>query len=243
MEFKEYLEDPNYLKVFHNYGYDRHIFFNHGIDVKGFGGDTMHMARLVDPSRLPNQYGLAALSELMEKDIGEVRDKIIDQMRQDYNGKPECEDKLKTLNLYESHSEKIKKINIKETFGFYKQLKDGTEGKILMFPDIEEMHTDERHVESWVDYSTFDAEITYFLRETLSYHLCQLKTNEEDMIDMSGLYSKYWLPFGELLTDMERIGFKIDVGYLKDIELTAERDKIQYEQNFMNWVHKTQEDA
>lgn len=59
------------------------------------------------------------------------------------------------------------------------------------------------------------------------------------MIDMSGLYSKYWLPFGELLTDMERIGFKIDVGYLKDIELTAERDKIQYEQNFMNWVHKT----
>lgn len=93
-------------------------------------------------------------------------------MRQDYNGKPECEDKLKTLNLYESHSEKIKKINIKETFGFYKQLKDGTEGKILMFPDIEEMHTDERHVESWVDYSTFDAEITYFLRETLSYHLC-----------------------------------------------------------------------
>ena len=41
MVFKEYLEDPTYLKCWHNYGFDRHIFFNHGIDVQGFGGDTM----------------------------------------------------------------------------------------------------------------------------------------------------------------------------------------------------------
>lgn len=224
MEFKEYLEDPRYLKVFHNYGYDRHIFFNHGIEVKGFGGDTMHMARLVDPSRPPNQYGLSALSELMGDDISEIKRQMIANLRQDFKGKKGCEGKLETLNLYEAHADKIKKINIKETFGFYKQLKDGTEGKILMFPDIEEMHTDERHVRSWVDYSTFDAEITFFLRETLSYQLCQLKTGEEDMLDMSGLYTKYWLPFGELLTDMERTGFKIDLDYLKQIELMAKRD-------------------
>ena len=31
--FKEYLEDPKYLKCFHNYGFDRHIFQNHGINV------------------------------------------------------------------------------------------------------------------------------------------------------------------------------------------------------------------
>ena len=54
LEFKEYFEDPEYLKCWHNYGFDRHILYNHGIDCKGFGGDTMHMARLVDPSRLPN---------------------------------------------------------------------------------------------------------------------------------------------------------------------------------------------
>lgn len=54
MEFKEYMEDPKYLKCWHNYGYDRHIFFNHGVNVQGFGGDTMHMARLHDPSRMPN---------------------------------------------------------------------------------------------------------------------------------------------------------------------------------------------
>jgi DNA polymerase-1 len=27
MEFKEYLENPKYFKVWHNYGFDRHIFF------------------------------------------------------------------------------------------------------------------------------------------------------------------------------------------------------------------------
>ena len=32
--FKEYFEDPNYLKTWFNYGFDRHIFYNHGIDVK-----------------------------------------------------------------------------------------------------------------------------------------------------------------------------------------------------------------
>ena len=33
-EFKEYMENENYLKVWHNYGYDRHLFYNHGINVK-----------------------------------------------------------------------------------------------------------------------------------------------------------------------------------------------------------------
>ena len=77
MEFKQYLEDPKYLKCFHNYGYDRHIFFNHGINVQGFGGDTMHMARLFDPSKMPNQYGLSALSEIMREEIVKTRDLMI----------------------------------------------------------------------------------------------------------------------------------------------------------------------
>jgi len=60
LEFKDYLEDPSYLKCWHNYGFDRHVLFNHGINVSGFGGDTMHMARLLDPSLMPNQYALSA---------------------------------------------------------------------------------------------------------------------------------------------------------------------------------------
>lgn len=53
MIFKEYLEDQRYLKAWHNYGFDRQIFHNHGINVQGFGGDTLHLARLLDPSKKP----------------------------------------------------------------------------------------------------------------------------------------------------------------------------------------------
>jgi DNA polymerase-1 len=38
------------------------LFYNHGINVRGFGGDTMHMARLEDSSKTPGSYSLAALT-------------------------------------------------------------------------------------------------------------------------------------------------------------------------------------
>lgn len=79
--FKDYFENPKYLKSWHNYSYDRHILFNHGIDVKGFGGDTMHMARLVDASRMPNEYGLSALSEILTSSIEGTKTKIIEYMK------------------------------------------------------------------------------------------------------------------------------------------------------------------
>jgi len=49
--FKVWLEDPKNKLIWHNFGFDRHIFNNEGIDCKGFGGDTFHMARLWDTAR------------------------------------------------------------------------------------------------------------------------------------------------------------------------------------------------
>lgn len=60
-ELRGWLEDERALKVWHNYGFDRHVLYNHDIDVRGFGGDTMHMARLWDASRLAG-YSLEALT-------------------------------------------------------------------------------------------------------------------------------------------------------------------------------------
>ena len=51
LEFKNWFEDAKYKKTWHNYGFDRHVMYNETIDCKGFGGDTMHMARLWDTSR------------------------------------------------------------------------------------------------------------------------------------------------------------------------------------------------
>jgi DNA polymerase-1 len=69
-EFKDWFEDSRFLKIWHNYGFDRHVIWNEGIDCQGFGGDTMHMARLQDTSRLKSGqgYSLEALtSELLQK--------------------------------------------------------------------------------------------------------------------------------------------------------------------------------
>ena len=50
------------------------------------------------------------------------------------------------------------------------------------------------------------------------------------------LYTKYWLPFGELLTDMERKGFAMDVNHLKIIEKQALKDRQELEDKFKAWV-------
>lgn len=57
------LESRDIKKVWHNYGFDRHVIYNHGIDALGFAGDTMHMARLWNTARtVGGGYSLEGLS-------------------------------------------------------------------------------------------------------------------------------------------------------------------------------------
>ena len=58
---RPWLEDEGAKKVWHNYGFDRHVLNNEGIDLKGFSADTMHMARLWDASR-KSGYSLEQLT-------------------------------------------------------------------------------------------------------------------------------------------------------------------------------------
>ena len=60
--FNDYFKDEQYKKVFFNYSFDRHVIENHGIKINGFNGDVMHMARLLDSSREPNEYSLNKVS-------------------------------------------------------------------------------------------------------------------------------------------------------------------------------------
>lgn len=67
-EFKSFFQSRRVGKVWHNYSFDRHVLYNHNIDVHGLAGDTMHMARLWDSSRSRQGdggkgYSLAALTE------------------------------------------------------------------------------------------------------------------------------------------------------------------------------------
>ena len=57
----------SHLQVWHNYGYDRHVLSNMGIECEGFGADTLHMARLLDASRRGRKtYALDNLTDPVE---------------------------------------------------------------------------------------------------------------------------------------------------------------------------------
>mmetsp|Transcript_4085 Transcript_4085/g.8767 ORF Transcript_4085/g.8767 Transcript_4085/m.8767 type:complete len:940 (-) Transcript_4085:147-2966(-) len=80
--FKDYFEDGRHRKVFHNYNFERHLFSRHGIEVQGFLGDTLRMARLWDTSlsswegqvRSKKSSALAAAVKSASKiEVAEVR--------------------------------------------------------------------------------------------------------------------------------------------------------------------------
>mmetsp|Transcript_39359 Transcript_39359/g.72103 ORF Transcript_39359/g.72103 Transcript_39359/m.72103 type:complete len:528 (-) Transcript_39359:10-1593(-) len=133
-EFKAWLEDEHVLKVWHNYGFDRHVLYNEGINVLGLGGDTMHMARLSDTSRM--KYSLESLTEdllgqrkvPMKEIFGEARLRkdgtpgaLVDlppmeRLQRDpkyrHNWiKYSCYDAKSTYNLYQNLKEKLVKTS------------------------------------------------------------------------------------------------------------------------------------
>ena len=58
--------------MWHNYGFDRHVMANMGVECRGFAADTMHMARLHDASRkLRGGYSLEGLSS--DKKVRQTR--------------------------------------------------------------------------------------------------------------------------------------------------------------------------
>ena len=130
------------------------------------------MARLADPSSGPGEYSLAKLSIAYEKDINYVKQQKIDGLL----GNPETDPKVKeNLKFYKEKFTRTQKFSMKQLFGYYKMLKTGHVGKIINYPEIMEMHTNPIYVKDWIEYSSFDAEITYFLRETLRMKLLKLK--------------------------------------------------------------------
>jgi hypothetical protein len=219
--FKDWFENDYYQKVWHNYGFDRHVMYNEGIDCRGFAGDTMHMARLWDSSREKGSgggdgYSLEALST----------DSFL--FPSDREGK------------------KFAKTKMKELFGVAKLKKDGEESKIKELPDLRVLQNDPATRDRWIEYSARDAVATWWLRERLVQKLRAMhwnvngvklpKIGREDP-NMYHFYMRYLKDFGELLTDMERNGIKLDTtGHLKRAEEAARIERDRLEKVFLDWA-------
>ncbi len=77
-------------------------------------------------------------------------------------------------------------------------------------PDTLELHTNQATILDWVNYGTLDAELTYFLYFVFKDLMKKLPMEFEDMENIFDVYQKYWLPFGKILTDIERNGIKVN---------------------------------
>ncbi|KAL0038670.1 hypothetical protein WJX79_002562 [Trebouxia sp. C0005] len=216
--FKHFFEDPHIKKVWHNYSFDRHVLRNHGIDCQGFTGDTMHMARLWDSSRQGKGYSLESLT-------GDKK------LMADYAGSMRSKTGMKTL---------FGKKNIK---------KDNTEGKLTVLPAVEDLQTDEATRARWIDYSAYDAKATWqlcqALRKELKARRCVMDARVQQAVqqatglkndEMYEMYGKYWLPFGLLLTDMEKEGMSVNREHLRAAEVQAEEDQRRAMGRFRRWA-------
>jgi len=222
--FKQYFENPKVKKVFHNYSFDRHVIENHhGIKISGFAADTMHMARLWNSNRkLDGGYSLEALSSSADamSDCAEMLGAGAEMMRA--------------------------KRGMKKIFGKAKLKKDGSPGKTMVLPPIEEIQEDPESRDMWIEYSALDAQATWFLRESLEAKLrgmsceaCSILTSKPGFRKCTTLwdfYTFYLAEFGNLLTQMERNGLRVDKDHLATAEKMALDDKRVAEDYFRNWA-------
>jgi len=148
--FRPFFESSAHRKVWHNYSFDRHVMERMGITCKGFFGDTMHMARLWDSSRTGRGgYSLEALTT--EEEL------------------------MGPLDMSDARG----KISMKKIFGRKNIKKDGTEGKLILLPPVEELQRGAETRWDWVNYSAYDAKATWDLHEALVLKLMNIYTTPD----------------------------------------------------------------
>ncbi|GAX81575.1 hypothetical protein CEUSTIGMA_g9003.t1 [Chlamydomonas eustigma] len=185
--FKGFFENNDIKKVWHNYGFDRHVMSNMGIDCNGFASDTMHMARLLDASRRGRKnYSLENLTD--DKEIMcylSPTDALPPYNVQNIDTSalmPRISRQDVRLQLAEAAAAKpplrsgsvlVPKVSMKTIFSRPATKKDGTQGKLMVMPEIMDLHNKPEYRFTWIDYSALDAKATWQLREALYRQLKQ----------------------------------------------------------------------
>ncbi|XP_073280180.1 DNA polymerase I A, chloroplastic/mitochondrial-like [Primulina huaijiensis] len=215
--FTPFFEDGSIKKVWHNYSFDCHVIENYGLKVAGFFADTMHMARLWNSARrTEGGYSLEALtgdSEVMS-----------DAKR----GPGE---------------EVIGKVSMKTIFGRKKLRIDGSVGKLIIIPPVEDLQRVER--EPWICYSALDSISTLKLYESLEKKLLKRcwRLDGQYKGSMLDFYKQFMRPFGELLVKMEAEGMLVDRSFLSEIEMVAKAEQHVSAARFRKWASKYCPDA
>jgi hypothetical protein len=251
--FKEWFEDEAAMKVWHNYGFDRHVMHNEGIDCLGFKGDTMHMARLWDTGRDKAQggkgYSLESLSSLLTAGGGAAPAAPATPVSAAVDGT--------APTTAADGTEELQKISMMDLFGIPKKKKDGEDSKIKVLPNLLELQTSSEPGlrDKWIEYSSRDALATWELFRYLELQLQKMPWLVEDKPirisagdvavegqsggNMLQFYDEYLRQFGSLLTDLERRGIFIDTAeHLPQAEARARQERQNMESMFLAWAAK-----
>lgn len=209
-EFKAWLEDERHLKVWHNYGFDRHVLWNEGILVKGLGGDTMHMARLENTSRAKELssggggagYSLEALTaDLVNKRKRPMKE-IFGVPRKRKDG---SDGSLVDIPPVEQLQRDPKFRSMWIDYSCFDAL-----GTWLVREALEDL------LKQW----------PWLAVDGKDYNLYEY-------------YMMHMRPFAEVLTDMERRGIRVDAkDYLASVEVQAREDRARHFQIFREWAAK-----
>lgn len=219
--FRPVLEDPDILKVWHNYSFDRHVLRNHGIECRGFHGDTMHMARLWDSSRQGKGYSLESLTgdkDLMEDYIKDLRHKTgmkslfgrKNQKKDGTDGKLTVLDPVEVLQLCPERRCKWISYSAYDAKATW-QLSQALQAKLKIMK----------------------CEMDPAL-QPLEMGRCR---------NMWEMYKDFWRPFGELLTDMEKEGMMVNREHLAEAQKRANIDQEAASELFKRWASSKVPDA
>lgn len=129
-----------------------------------------------------------------------------------------------------------------DRFGVAATLKSGATAKKLSVPSTLALQTDPATAVEWVSYAAHDAALTFRLYNELRARLEAQELRAVTADDGGGggtlwdMYTSMFVPFGEMLTDMERVGFAVDLPLLraKEAEAVASRDAL--EDKFRRWA-------
>lgn len=69
-------------------------------------------------------------------------------------------------------------------------------------PPIDEIQTNPEVRQEFIAYSAYDAQATWLVHQALTRKLKEMPWKDD--LSMLDFYEMYYIPFGELLTDMER---------------------------------------
>jgi len=105
----------------------------------------------------------------------------------------------------------------------------------VYLPPADELQTNPMTRPEWIEYSIYDAQGTWMLHQKLEGFLREM--DWQDGHSLLEFYRRYWIPFGEVLTDMEREGIKVDAAQmLPAAERRAEQERDRLELIFRRWA-------